>query len=80
MQEKGLTSCNKRYLELLHQAKLYGEHEVSLAIDLLLEGGKTPLKEDVLELIKKKTTPKTAVVTQPNLEDYDTLFEEKVAS
>lgn len=80
-QDKGLTSCNKRYLELLHQAKLYGEHEVSLAIDLLLEDDKAPLKEDILELIKKKTTPKVAVVVQPNLKDYDQLheFEEKVA-
>ena len=75
LKDKGLTSCNKRYLELLHQAKLYGEHEVSLAIDLLLEGDKLPLKEEVLALIEKKTNPKVAIVIQPNLEEYNQLCE-----
>ncbi len=78
LKDRGLTSCNKRYLELLHLAKLYGENEVSSAIDLLLEGEKLPLKEDILELLKKKKIPHPVEVTQPNLEDYNQLcnFEE----
>ena len=69
----GLTSCNKRYLELLHLAKLYGENEVSTAIILLLEESKVPLKEDILDLFKKKKIAHPVEVTQPNLEDYNQL-------
>jgi hypothetical protein len=78
LKSRGLTSCNKRYLELLHLAKLYGENEVSAAIDLLLEGEKLPLKEDILELLKKEKIPQSVEVSQPNLEDYNQLhnFEE----
>lgn len=78
LKSSGLTSCNKRYLELLHLAKLYGENEVSTAIVLLLEEPKVPLKEHILELFKKKKIPRPVEVSQPNLEDYDQLhnFEE----
>jgi hypothetical protein len=78
LKSSGLTSCNKRYLELLHLAKLYGENEVSTAIILLLEASKLPLKEDILDLFKKKKIPHPVEVTQPNLEDYNQLcnFEE----
>ena len=78
LKDGGLTSCNKRYLELLHLAKLYGENEVSTAIDLLLEEPKMPLKEHILELLKKDKLPQAVEVTQPNLEDYNQLcnFEE----
>jgi hypothetical protein len=78
LKDRGLTSCNKRYLELLHLAKLYGENEVSAAIDLLLGGEKLPLKEDILELLKKEKVPQPVEVAQPNLEDYNQLhnFEE----
>ena len=73
-----MTSCNKRYLELLHLAKLYGENEVSTGIDLLLEGKKLPLKEDILELLKKEKIPQSVEVIQPNLKDYNQVcgFEE----
>lgn len=78
LKSSGLTSCNKRYLELLHLAKLYGENEVSTAIVLLLEESKVPLKEDILQLFKKKRMPLPVEVSQPNLEDYNQLhnFEE----
>lgn len=78
LRDSGLTSCNKRYLELLHLAKFYGESEVSSAIDLLLEGQKLPLKEGVLELLKEKKLPQAVDVIQPNLQDYNQLhtFEE----
>lgn len=78
LKDSGLTSCNKRYLELLHLAKLYGENEVSTVIDLLLEGKNVPLKEDILELLKKKKIPQPVEVVQPNLKDYNQLcgFEE----
>ena len=78
LKDSGLTSCNKRYLELLHLAKLYGENEVSTAISLLLEGKKVPLKEDILELLKKEKIPQSVEVNQPNLEDYNQVcgFEE----
>jgi hypothetical protein len=78
LKDKGLTSCNKRYLELLHLAKLYGENEVSAIIGSLLEGSNVPLKENILELLKKKKIPQAVEVSQPNLEDYDQLcgFEE----
>jgi hypothetical protein len=78
LKDSGLTSCNKRYLELLHLAKLYGENEVSTGIDLLLEGKKLPLKEDILELLKKEKIPQSVEVIQPNLKDYNQVcgFEE----
>jgi hypothetical protein len=78
LKDRGLTSCNKQYLEILHLAKLYGENEVSAAIDLLLGGEKLPLKEDILDLLKKEKVPQSVEVAQPNLEDYNQLhnFEE----
>lgn len=78
LKDRGLTSCNKRYLELLHLAKLYGENEVSTVIDLLLEEKMVPVKEDILELLKQNKIPQPVEVTQPNLEDYNQLsdFEE----
>ena len=78
LKDRGLTSCNKRYLELLHLAKLYGENEVSTVIDLLLEEKMVPVKEDILELLKQNKLPQPVEVTQPNLEDYNQLsdFEE----
>ena len=78
LKDRGLTSCNKRYLELLHLAKLYGENEVSTVIDLLLEEKMVPVKEYILELLKQNKIPQPVEVTQPNLEDYNQLsdFEE----
>lgn len=78
LKDRGLTSCNKRYLEILHLAKLYGENEVSTVIDLLLEEKMVPVKEDILELLKQNKIPQPVEVTQPNLEDYNQLsdFEE----
>lgn len=78
LKDRGLTSCNKRYLELLHLAKLYGENEVSIVIDLLLEEKMVPVKENILELLKQNKIPQPVEVTQPNLEDYNQLsdFEE----
>lgn len=77
LKDKGLTSCNKRYLELLHLAKLYGEQEITIAISLLLEEPKLPLKEDVLDLIKKQTLHRSVEITDPRLKDYDDLHEFK---
>ena len=73
LKESGLTSCNKRYLELLHLAKLYGENNVGAAIDLLLESGKMPLKEGIVTLLKQKQIPQHVEVSQPKLGDYDKL-------
>jgi transposase len=67
------TTYNKRYLELLHLAKMEGEADVSLALELLLEAGKAPLKPDILELLAQKRTPKIVAVSAPNLGVYDQL-------
>jgi len=74
LMDKGLTSCNKRYLELLHLAKLYSENDVGAAIELLLEAGKLPLKEEVLELLRQKQSLQHVKVIEPDLRDYDQLY------
>jgi hypothetical protein len=45
-----------------------------MAIDLLLEELKMPLKEHILKLLKKDKLPQAVEVTQPNLEDYNQLY------
>jgi transposase len=71
LKQKGLNS--KKYLELLHLAKIYGENKITAVIDLLLEAEKFPLKENILELLDKKRAPKHVNVLKPNLSDYDKL-------
>ena len=73
LKDKGLTSCNKRYLELLHLAKLYGEQNVSAALELLLDASALPLKAEILELLQKKRSIQDVTVAKPNLTDYDQL-------
>ncbi len=81
LRDSGLTSCNKRYLELLHLAKLYGENNVEVAIELLLGSGQIPLKEDILDLLKQVQIPQHVEIVQPKLDDYDGLhsFQKDVA-
>ena len=77
LQSSALTSCNKRYLELLHLAKMYGEKQISLIIDLLLEAAELPIKTTILLIIEEKTasTVQAVKVVQPNLQDYDQLHQ-----
>ena len=79
LQGSALTSCNKRYLELLHLAKMYGEEQISLIIDLLLEAAELPIKATILLVIEKKaaSTAQAVKVVQPNLQDYDQLHQFK---
>ena len=81
LRESSLISCNKIYLGLLHLAKLYGENEVSIAIDLVLEAGEIPLKARISGLVETKPVAKFTEVSKPNLIDYDQLhkFVEAVA-
>jgi hypothetical protein len=74
LKDSGLTSCNKKYLDLLHLEKMYGESDVTTALDLLLESSSLPLKEDILELLKQEKTRPPVEVRQPKLEDYDQLY------
>ena len=74
LKDSGVIACNKRYLELLHLAKMYGENEVTTAIELLLEVSTMPLREEVLELLKQKKSLQPVEVIQPKLEDYDKLY------
>jgi hypothetical protein len=80
LKDKGITSYTKRYLELLHLAKLYGETDVSIALDLLDESGEFPLKEGVLDLLKKEHPLPCVHVNQPNLEDYNILHHDEEAA
>ena len=83
LQSSGLTSCTKRYLELLHTAKIHGENEVSLIIDTLLNASKLPLKEAVCTLLENKKPHPSPYVEEPHLESYDDLipsFAQQVAS
>jgi hypothetical protein len=73
LRESGLTSCNKRYLELLQLAKMYGEQDVTMALDLLLEANIVPKKEEVLSVVAARKAPQTVTVIQPDLGDYDKL-------
>ena len=77
LQGSALTSCNKRYLELLHLAKMYGEEQISLIIDCLLEAAELPIKATILLLLEEKTTPtaQDVKIAQPNLRDYDQLHQ-----
>jgi hypothetical protein len=76
-----LTNANKRYLELLHVAKLYGEETVTEALTQLLGAGRLPLKADVLDLFTRQAKSQTVEVITPYLADYDDLhdFEEACA-
>lgn len=74
LKDSKLTACNKRYLQLLHLAKMYGESEVTTAIDLLLESSLMPLREAILDLLKQEKTPPPVEVRQPKLADYDQLL------
>lgn len=73
LRTSGLTSCNKRYLELVQLAKMYGEQDVTLALELLLGTEIVPTKTEVLSLIEARKAPKTVTVVQPDLGDYDKL-------
>lgn len=70
----GTVKCHKKYLELLHLAKMYGESEVTTALELLLESSLIPLRQDVLDLLKHQKPLQDVIVFQPNLEDYDALY------
>lgn len=73
LRESGSAYCNKRYLELLQLAKMYGEQDVTLALELLMETNIVPLKKEVLSIVEARKTPQTVTVIQPNLGDYDQL-------
>lgn len=73
LRASGLTSCNKHYLDLLHLAKMYGEQDVTLAIELLMEANVIPTKPEVLGIIEQRKELQTVTVTQPDLGDYDKL-------
>jgi hypothetical protein len=70
----GFSSASKRYCELLHLAKMEGEHDVTSAIDLLLEAHLLPDKMAVLDLISKARTPLKVTVNRPLLKNYDGLL------
>ena len=74
LKDNKLTACNKRYLDLLHLAKMYGESEVTAAIELLLESATLPLKEDILGLLTRKKILTPVEVRHPQLADYDQLY------
>ena len=74
LKSTGLTSCTKRYLELLHTAKIYGENEVSLIIDGLLNASQLPLKTAVCALLTDKKPHPSPHVDEPQLASYDQLI------
>ena len=53
---------------------MYGESEVTTALELLLESSLIPLRQDVLDLLKHQKPLQDVTVFQPNLEDYDALY------
>ena len=74
LQASSLTSCTKRYLELLHAAKIYGENEVSSIVDALLNASKLPIKDAVCAHLKNKEPHPSPHVEKPHLALYDGLI------
>jgi hypothetical protein len=70
------TKADAQYLRLLHLAASTSEAEVELAINLLLEAGRTPSFEAVRELAgsNKPATAPAIAKTTIDLSDYDTLL------
>jgi len=73
LKESGLASCDKKYLDILHMAKLYGEEDVTAAIELLSEKNQLPLKADIIEILKTKKIVEEVFVLEPKLADYNQL-------
>ena len=72
---KAKGSAPKRYCELLFLAKMEGEQDVTMAIDLLLESNELPLKEQVSSLIKSfKNSIDAIEIKMPDLRSYDALL------
>lgn len=65
---------HKIYLKILQLAKLYGEQDVTAALELLLEANIEPAIEQVTNLLNSgpKVTH-TVHINQPELSEYDTL-------
>lgn len=81
LQESGIIACHKKYLEILHIAKLYGEEAVSLALKTLFEAKVLPVKDKILELLPAKKEIQDVIILEPLLADYDQLsgFKEKAS-
>ena len=68
-------SPSRRYCELLQLAKMEGEQEVTVALDLLLEAQELPLKSRMSFLIASaRKSPEDVQVEMPSLEIYDLLL------
>lgn len=65
----------KRYLEILNYAAITNEHDVAMALELLIEAKQPPILSSIKELIDnaKQKLPMVSV-QQPNLEQYDQLI------
>jgi hypothetical protein len=65
---------HKHYLKLLKEAKMSGESEVSMAIDIILEDGGIPLAATVKGLVYLPKPSPTVEIKTPSLEEYDNLL------
>ena len=70
------TKADAEYLRLLHLAASTSEAEVELAIELLLEAGRTPTFDAVRDLAGGAKPAAAPVIAKPTLDlsDYDTLL------
>jgi hypothetical protein len=66
--------ADKYYLQILNSAVMEGEDQVATALHLLLDGGRVPSSENVLELCRTKAEIPDVQVTVPSLRSYDGLL------
>lgn len=68
-------NADKQYLKILQLAKLHSEHDVTVALKLLLEERQLPTSDAVKSLMDAYIKERADVtIQQPMLTDYDTLL------
>ncbi len=68
------TSAHKEYMKILQLAKIYGETQVSCALEILSKSAKVANYDNVLPLLGTNTkTTYNVKIIKPNLREYDIL-------
>ena len=67
--------ANKKYLQVLEFAAQTNEHEVAVAIEVLLDSALSPTIDEVKTLVDiPLQEPPSVQINQPQLRDYDQLI------
>ena len=72
--ENDVSRGHKDYLKLLKEAKMSGESEVSLALDIILEEGGIPFPKTVKSLTYLPKKVQGVDIKDPSLSEYDKLL------